>query len=111
MINRLRWAVLASLLFLGACASSGPTVAEGTRFDLPSSNPLHVVSAGMSDVEVRKLLGQPNDYNSYTTGKNWIPFYYGSDTSRQEWFYDSGRVVFTRNRWSGTLSVIKVLEE
>ena len=107
----LRLLLISGVVFLFGCAASGPVVKDGTGFDLPASNPLHVITAGMSDVDVRKRIGQPKDYRSYTTGKSWIPFYYGTDTSRQEWFYDSGRVVFSQNRYSGTLSVIKVLDE
>jgi hypothetical protein len=44
------------------------------------------------------------------TGKGWIPFYYGPDTSRTDYLYKGiGRVVFSRNRYSGQLKVINLL--
>jgi hypothetical protein len=74
-----------------------------------NSNPITSISEGMSDKDVKKVLGPPDDTNEYLTGKNWIPYYYGTDTSRIEWFYKrKGKVVFSRNRYSGTLKVIKV---
>ena len=64
----------------------------------------------MNDAEVRKILGDPDNSNAYMTGKNWIPFYYGPDTHRSDWMYKGkGRVVFSRNRYSGALKVIQVL--
>ena len=64
---------------------------------------------GMNDTQVRNKIGNPDNSKSYMTGKAWIPFYYGPDTHRQEWI-DSGvgRVVFSRNRWTGGLKVIKL---
>ena len=64
----------------------------------------------MNDVEVRKILGEPDDANAYMTGKSWIPFYFGSDTARSDWNYQgTGRIVFSRNRYSGGLKVIQVM--
>ena len=43
------------------------------------------------------------------TGKAWIPFDYGPDTARIDWMYTGkGRVVFSRNRYTGAPKVIKV---
>jgi len=64
----------------------------------------------MNESRVRKILGEPDDSNAYVTGKAWIPFYYGSDTMRTDWMYRGvGRVVFSRNRYSGGLKVIRVI--
>jgi len=102
--------LLASMLALGGCASSG---GSGSAYPdgysaPPEGSALAKVKEGMSDEEVRKILGPPDDTNSYTTGKAWIPFYYGPDTSRTDWHYrGQGRVVFSRNRYSGGLKVIR----
>ena len=62
------------------------------------------------DCRVRKVLGDPDNANAYMTGKSWIPFYYGPDTHRTDWMYKGkGRVVFSRNRYSGGLKVIRIL--
>ncbi len=98
--------LLAALL--AGCASGG---AEPVNDKPPPPNsPLAKVEMGSSDVEVRKVMGDPDDANGYMTGKAWIPFYYGGDTHRTDWLYKGqGRVVFSRNRWSGNLKVIRVI--
>jgi len=66
----------------------------------------------MTEIKVRELLGNPDGTKEYRTGKQWIPFYYGPDTQRVEYLYFGiGTVIFTRNRYSGRLSVVKWLLE
>ncbi len=44
------------------------------------------------------------------TGKAWIPFYDGPDTHRTDWIYSGkGRVVFSINRYSHDVQVIRVM--
>jgi hypothetical protein len=75
----------------------------------PPGSPLSKIQVGMSDSDVVKILGEPDNRNGYITGKEFIPYYFGSDTSRQDWLYKGkGRVVFSRNRWSGNLTVVRV---
>ena len=75
----------------------------------PPDSPLAQVKHGMNDAQVRKILGDPDNSNTYPTGKSWIPFYFGSDTTRSDWMYRGmGRVVFSRNQYSGSLKVIRV---
>jgi hypothetical protein len=76
----------------------------------PANSKLARVKAGMTDSEVRQILGEPTNQNAYVTGKAFIPFYYGGDTSRTDWMYKGqGRVVFSRNQWSGQLKVIHAM--
>jgi hypothetical protein len=102
-------------LALAGCASSGGEGAASAQAAPraaapPAGSPLARVTAGMNETEVRKLLGEPSRSNSYMTGKAWIPFYYGPDTARTDWVYDGqGRVVFSRNRYTGELKVIRTL--
>jgi len=50
---------------------------------------------GMSKRQVTDLIGIFNDHKTYTTGKAWIPFYYGRDSVRQEFIYkNEGRLIF-----------------
>jgi hypothetical protein len=95
----------------GAAASTPAKPAFPAGYSEPvSGSPLSKVAVGMNDVEVRKILGDPDNANAYMTGKAWIPFYYGPDTHRTDWMYKGkGRVVFSRNRWSGALKVIRVM--
>ncbi len=106
---------------LGACASGGsetgsaqaqaqPQAQPQMYAHAPADSPLSDVRPGMTDTDVRRILGSPDSSNAYMTGKAWIPFYYGSDTHRSDWMYGGkGRVVFSRNRYSGGLKVVQVL--
>jgi hypothetical protein len=115
--------VLVSLAGWG-CASSQGAPAEGAANGeaaakapagiaaVPDSSPLAKITIGMSDSGVRKELGEPTSQRAYMTGKSWIPFYYGPDTSRTDYIYDGvGRVVFSRNRYSGKLAVIDAFHD
>jgi len=76
----------------------------------PEGTPFADVRLDATEYDVRKLLGEPDHANAYMTGKAWIPFYFGSDVARTDWFYQGqGRVVFSRNRYTGALKVIKIL--
>ena len=49
----------------------------------------------MGEGEVASLLGPPTDKDARITGKNFNPFYYGTDTHRETWFYKGqGRLQF-----------------
>ena len=99
-------------------SSEQPAAKSGTQADpndshkgtpAPPGSALAKIQVGMSDTEVRKILGEPDDANGYITGKAFIPYYFGSDTSRTDWLYrGKGRVVFSRNRYSGNLKVVRV---
>jgi hypothetical protein len=121
-MNRLLLTVTIAALVagLGGCASSGGSGGTETAKTAdaypagysapPPGSPLAGVQIGSNDTDVRKIMGEPDRSNAYMTGKAWIPYYYGSDTSRTDWMYSGqGRVVFSRNRYSGGLKVIKVL--
>jgi outer membrane protein assembly factor BamE (lipoprotein component of BamABCDE complex) len=110
-------------LSLAACASTGgngSSASEGSSAKStstkaprgvapPKSSPLARVSLGMTPDEVRQKIGSPTSEQSYVTGKAWIPFYYGPDTARTDWKYKGqGRVVFSRNQYSGSVKVIRI---
>ena len=103
--------LVAAVAFV-ACASGGGGAAPANSqySDVPAGSALAKVNVGMNDAQVRKALGDPDNANGYMTGKAWIPFYYGPDTHRTDWMYKGkGRVVFSRNHYSGSLKVIRVL--
>lgn len=86
------------------------TNTENTDTPPPADSKLAQIKKGMTDSEVRSVLGEPMSSNSYMTGKNWIPFYYGGDTRRTDYLYpELGRVVFSMNRYSGSLKVIRII--
>ena len=91
----------------GGGGSGGQTTSAPAAASVPAGSRLARIETGMTDLQVRKILGEPDNQSNYMTGKAWIPFYFGGDTHRSEWIYNRvGRVVFTRNRWSGSLTVI-----
>ena len=101
-----------ALALMGGCASnSGGSGSQANQWTAPpADSPLAKVDLGMNDAQVRNVLGNPTNANAYMTGKAWIPFYYGPDTHRSDWMYEGvGRVVFSRNRYSGGLKVIRVI--
>jgi len=103
--------VFASVVGMG-CASGGSSApAEAAQeIAIPADSAFAKLELKMSDEQVRSILGSPDDSNSYPTGKAWIPYYYGPDTSRSDWLYrGQGRIVFSRNRYSGGLKVIRVM--
>jgi hypothetical protein len=120
MSHRVRFVLLIFLVTaLGACASDsgGQQAGDNQRAQAsaamgvapPANSPLAKVQVGMNDAQVRKILGDPDNANGYMTGKAWIPFYFGTDTTRTDWMYKgTGRVVFSRNQYSGSLKVIRV---
>ena len=116
--------VLASALMLvfaavtlSACAnrsggsSAAPAAKEAAKpaAQMPAGHVFGKVADGMSEVDVRKLLGEPTSSKDYVTGKMFLPWNFGRDTSRQEWTYKGkGLITFSRNGYSGSLKVIKV---
>lgn len=91
--------------------SSTSTAAVKTVPVLAGSS-LSKIEIGMTDAEVRALLGEPASIRSYPTGKNWIPFYFGGDTYRFDWIYSkTGRVIFANtNRFSRSIKVVEVID-
>jgi hypothetical protein len=62
--------------------------ADGTVVGTPAKNSkFSKLRIGMGRKEVEDLIGMPNDQHSYTTGKAFIPFYFGKDAYRFETFY------------------------
>ncbi len=75
----------------------------------PADSVLIKIRKGMTSDTVISILGAPSDVNSYQTGKRWMPFYYGPDTSRTDFIYSGlGRIVFSNSRYSGGSKVIRI---
>ena len=121
--------ILGLTMALGGCASktdsasSSKSTSESTATSKSTSkaaaktvpvlagSSLSKVEIGMTDAEVRALLGEPASIRSYPTGKNWIPFYFGGDTYRFDWVYSkTGLVIFANtNRFSRSVEVVEVI--
>jgi len=104
-------ALFGALALSIGCASSGGSETEAAaNVPPPAGHKLAKVTLGMNDTQVRAIMGEPDQANAYMTGKAWIPFYYGPDTARSDWMYfGQGRIVYSRNRYSGGLKVIQVV--
>ena len=76
----------------------------------PPGHALAIVEIGMSNEDVRAILGDPDARDSSLTARAWIPFYTGPDAQRITWIYTGrGRVVFSVDE--GSLEVIDVVYE
>ena len=96
---------LALLLVLAGCANQGPSATgaapagntrtitglNGVQGDIEGTpapgSKFSRVQIGMPQRQVVDLIGQPNDTSAHITGKAFIPFYFGGDSSMEEEFY------------------------
>ena len=75
----------------------------------PEGSAFSKVVMRSSEVEVRKVLGEPDNTTSYMTGKIFIPFYFGTDAFRADWLYEGqGRITFSRGAWGDQHKVIAI---
>ena len=90
-------------------ATSASAPAEAAARPPAPGSKLARVTNGMSEAQVVEILGPPTSQQNYTTGKAWIPYYYGPDTGRLDYRYKGvGLVSFSRNRYSGATQVVRV---
>ncbi len=77
---------------------------EGEIVGTPSpTSKFTKLQIGMSQRQVEDLIGTPSDMKTYTTGKAWIPFYFGKDAYRFETLYkNEGRLTFAGGGVTGT---------
>jgi len=81
---------------------------EGEIIGTPAKNSKFAkVRIGMGQREVEDLIGPPSDSHDYTTGKAFIPFYFGKDAYRIETFYKKeGSLTYQGGGISGTSKVL-----
>lgn len=66
---------------------------------IPADCSLSKIAEGMGQGQVFDILGPPKDQEVYTTGKQYIPFYFGSDVVRTVYYYKGlGQIHFTSGR-------------
>ena len=65
---------------------------------------------GMTPEQVEKLIGRPDDTDAHVTGKAFIPFHFGGDTQRLEYFYKrEGQLSFANtNNFIAPNALIKI---
>ena len=70
-----------------------------SKIPIPPDSPFAKIREGMGQGQVMDILGPPKDQEAYTTGKQWIPFYFGSDVVRTVYYYKGlGQIHFNRGR-------------
>ncbi|MDA8390550.1 MAG: hypothetical protein M0Z76_07480 [Gammaproteobacteria bacterium] len=101
-------------LSLGACATqpAHPGGAARAQADglagYPNGKPwpgskFAKIRLGMSPGEVAGLIGAPTSQHGHITGKGFIPFYFGGDEYRTDWFYrGAGELVFSQARFGAS---------
>jgi hypothetical protein len=100
------WILLATALILAAtlssCASggggNGATTSQtaAPQAAIPAASKFAKLQTGMARKEVHTKIGMPGDFKTIVSGKAWIPFYFGPDTTRTVEYYKSeGRLVYS----------------
>lgn len=89
--------VMASLLFaITACKTSSFESEEAIPYPIPAKSKFAQIQLGWSYKRVHDTIGDPTDTREYTTGKAFIPFYFGSDMERIEDLYKGeGRIIYS----------------
>ncbi len=87
------------VVVLSGCATTASSTNTGeTTQNIPPDEPFAKIEKGMGQTQVFDIIGQPDDSQSRSSGKAFIPFYYGSDTVRTILYYeDQGRIVLGGN--------------
>ena len=83
--------------------SSTPTKEDSTTKqsvqNIPSDSLFAKIKIGMGKKQVMDLIGFSSDMHLVKSGKQWIPFYFGSDILRFVHYYKGeGRIVFSNSR-------------
>ena len=82
---------LAALLSLNAVADEAakPATEEAPVIvgNPPADHPFGKLKIGMTYDEVIAIVGQPTNQQSWCTGKQHIPFYFGADRGRAELYF------------------------
>ena len=96
--------VLLCLFFLTSCAGTGgPRESNDEakepatqKLPIPPNSPFAKIKKDMGSKQVIDILGPPKDQEAYATGKAFIPFYFGSDTSQLVFYYEGlGQIYFS----------------
>jgi hypothetical protein len=87
--------------------------AEAKKYPAPpASSKLSKVKKDMTESEVRDIMGPPDNTESSTSGKQWIPGYgsFAPDINRVTWIYKGeGYVIMNQNRYNGRLFALRAV--
>src|SRR5262245_15417576 len=99
------------------CAKRSPAeqqqrqAAEAQYPPPPPKSKMAQITPDMREAQVMKIMGPPDDSKAYVTGKAFIPYYYGPDSTRfAAYWKGQGRVIFQGgNAWgAGRGKVVRV---
>jgi hypothetical protein len=77
---------------------------------IPKGHVFEKVKYDMTDAQVKQILGAPTATHAYPSAKTFMPYYYGTEGSREGWTYKGkGQITFSKNKYNGALTVIEVL--
>jgi hypothetical protein len=77
---------------------------------IPKGHVFEKIKTDMTDAEVKKILGAPTTTRAYPSAKTFMPYYFGTEGSREGWIYKGkGQITFSRNKYNGALTVIEVI--
>jgi hypothetical protein len=77
---------------------------------IPKGHVFEKIKTDMTDAQVKQILGAPTSTHAYPSAKTFLPYYYGTEGSREGWVYKGkGQITFSRNKYNGALTVIEVL--
>lgn len=78
--------------------------------NIPAGSKWAQLRIGMEQPEVERLLGVSNEVHAYPTAKAWIPFYFGTDSTRYEVRYrGQGSVSYTGGSWGGGRGILMMI--
>jgi len=88
--------VVFALAITGCANKRGGGETGSVQTEIPSNSKFAKIAVGMSMKQVADLIGYPTDKRMYSTGKMFIPFYFGTDLVRTDTLYKGeGRLTFT----------------
>lgn len=94
-----------------APAAPGQDAAQAASVTpIPKGHVFQKVKYDMTDAQVKQILGAPTSTKAYPSAKTFMPYYFGTEGSREGWVYKGkGSITFSRNKYNGALTVIEVL--
>lgn len=109
MLYVILYAILSATFMFGCASVSDRHATDSNReaieianentLNIPSDSPFSKIKVGMGMRQVTDLIGHSNDSSVYSTGKAFIPFYFGTDTVRHVFYYkNQGRIITSNDR-------------
>ena len=89
-----------------SAATSAPAATSGIEGTPAPGSKFAEIHLGMDKTQIQSMIGQPTDQSSHETGKAFIPFYFGSDTTEINAHYKGEGVLTYASRAVGDNSYV-----